>query len=153
MNIYIGNCHIRDFIPGDADALHAILSDPAVMEYIEPPFSHEKTAAFLQANGLDTPLRIYALADENDRVIGQVIFHPYEEDIWEIGWIIRRDYWGWGIASAVTGALIEHCREMGIRRCIIECHPAQTATRHIAEKYGFSRIEDRDGLICYRLTL
>ena len=153
MNIPIGNYHIRDFRPGEAEALHIILSDPAVMEYIELPFSHEKTAAFLQANGLDTPHRIYALTDENDRVIGQVIFHPYEEDAWEIGWILGQSHWGRGLATAVTETLVERCREMGVRRCVIECDPAQTVSRHIAEKCGFSRQEDRDGLACYELTL
>ena len=53
----------------------------------------------------------------------------------------------------MTKALIEHCREQGIRQCVIECHPEQTVTRHIAEKCDFSRIEDRDGLVRYSLTL
>ena len=153
MEIVIQNYHIRTFCPEDAQDLHKVLGDPAVMRYIEPPFTREQTAAFLQVNGLDLPHRIYALADEDDRVVGQVIFHPYEGDAWEIGWIIRRDCWGRGIASAVTKVLIDHCREQGVRQCVIECHPRQAVTRHIAEKHGFSRIEDRDGLVCYSLTL
>ena len=153
MDIQVGMFHIRNFQPDDARTLHAILGDPTVMEYIEPSFSFEKTAAFLQANGLNTPHRIYALTDENDRVIGQIIFHPYEDDAWEIGWILGRSCWRRGIATAVTLALVERCREIGVSRCVIECDPAQTVTRHIAEKCGFSRREDRDGLVCYELTL
>ena len=153
MEIALQNYHIRNFRPEDARDLQKVLGDPAVMRYIEPPFTLAQTAAFLQANGLDTPRRIYALADEDDRVMGQVIFHPYEGDAWEIGWIIRRNCWGRGIATAVTKALIEHCRGQGIRQCVIECHPEQTVTRHIAEKSGFSWIEDRDGLVRYSLTL
>ena len=153
MEVVIQDYHIRDFRPEDARDLQKILGDPAVMRYIEPPFTLAQTAAFLQAKGLDTPRRIYALADENDRVVGQLIFHPYEGDAWEIGWIIRQDCWGQGIASAVTKALIAYCREQSIRQCVIECHPEQTVTRHIAEKCGFSRIEDQDGLARYSLTL
>ena len=151
--ISIGNYHIRDFRPEDVEALHEILRDPEVMRYIEPPFTREQTAAFLQANGLDTPHRIYALADVDDRVIGQIIFHPYAGDTWEIGWIFGQSHWGRGLATAVTETLVERCREMGVRRCVIECDPAQAVTRHIAEKCGFSRREDRDGLVCYELTL
>ena len=153
MDRYIGAFHIRDFRPDDIQALYGILSDPAVMEYIEPPYSYEKTAAFMQVNGLDTPHRIYALADADERVMGQVIFHPYESDTWEIGWVLGRSCWGRGIATAMTLALAERCREMGVRRCVIECDPAQSVTRHIAEKCGFSRTEDRDGLVCYSLVL
>ena len=153
MDLQVGAYHIQDFRPDDTEALYEILSDPAVMEYIEPPFSYEKTVVFLQVNGLDTPQKIYALADKNDCVIGQIIFHPYEDDAWEIGWILGRSCWRRGIATAVTLALVERCREMGVRRCVIECDPAQSVTRHIAEKCGFSRIEDRDGLACYSLML
>ena len=153
MGLQIGAYHIRYFRPDDTEALYEILSDPMVMEYIEPPFSYEKTVVFLQVNGLDTPQKIYALADADERVMGQVIFHPYESDTWEIGWILHESCWGRGIATAVTLALVERCREMGVSRCVIECDPAQTVTRHIAEKCGFSRIEDRDGLACYSLML
>ena len=153
MYLHIGTYHIRDFRPDDAEALYEILRDPVVMEYIEPPYSYEKTAAFLQVNGIDTPHRIYALADADERVMGQVIFHPYESDTWEIGWVLGRPCWGQGIATAVTRALVEMCREMGVKRCVIECEPAQSVTRHIAKKCGFSRTEDRDGLACYSLML
>ena len=153
MDLCIGAFYIRDFRPDDIQTLYGILSDPAVMEYIEPPYSYEKTAVFLQVNGLDTPRKIYALADKNDSVIGQIIFHPYEKDAWEIGWILHESCWGRGIATAVTLALVERCREMGVSRCVIECDPAQSVTRHIAEICGFSRIEDRDGLACYSLML
>ena len=151
--ISIGNYHIRDFRPEDVEALHEILRDPEVMRYIEPPFTRVQTAAFLQVNGLDTPHRIYALADGEDRVIGQIIFHSYVGDAWEIGWILGQSNWGRGLATAVTETLMERCREMGVKRCVIECDPAQTVTRHIAKKCGFSRTEDRDGLACYELTL
>ena len=76
MEIVIQDYHIRNFCSEDARDLQKVLGDPAVMRYIEPPFTLAQTAAFLQANGLDTPHRIYALADETDRVMGQVIFPP-----------------------------------------------------------------------------
>jgi RimJ/RimL family protein N-acetyltransferase len=144
MVLQIGDYHIRRFQANDAAALHEILSDPEVMRYIEPPFHRAQTELFLQGNGLVTPPRIYALADSEDRVVGQIIFHPYDEESWEIGWIIKRSYWGRGLATAVTGALMEECRKRGIARCVIECHPAQAITGHIAQKCGFTPL-DRQG--------
>ncbi len=149
----IGNYQVRRFRPGDLTDLWAILRDPAVMRHIEPPYSLERASEFLQVNGLYSPCRIYALTDENDRVIGQIIFHPYDDDAWEIGWILRRDFWGRGLASAVTAALVERCRRTGVKRCVIECDPAQSVTRHIAEKCVFIRREDRDGLAFYERIL
>ena len=144
---------LRNFKSNDLDPLHAILGDPVVMECIEAPFSREQTASFLQTNGLDTPPLVYALADGEDHVIGQVIFHPWDDTTWEIGWILHRDYWGQGLATEVTKVLLDECRSRGIKRCVIECHPQQDATRRIAEKSGFSRTEDRDGLACFILNL
>ena len=149
MDIAVGQYHIREFCIEDRESLCAILGDPVVMEHIESPFSREQIASFLQANGLDTPHRIYALADKEDHVIGQVIFHPWDDTAWEIGWILHRD----GLATEVTKVLLDECRSRGIKRCVIECHPEQAATKRIAEKCGFSRTEDRDGLACFILDL
>ena len=153
MLLHSGRYTIRDFRPDDLEPLHVILGDPVVMKYIEAPFSRERTATFLQSNGLDALPLVYALADGEDYVIGQVIFHPWDDTAWEIGWILHRDCWGRGLATAVTKALLDECGRRGIKRCVIECHPQQAATRHIAEKCGFSRTEDRDGLACFILDL
>lgn len=145
--------HIRPFRPDDGEDLCAILGDAAVMRYIEPPFSREKTQAFLEQEGLADPPRIYAVADESDRVAGQVIFHPYDAESWELGWILGRQHRGRGLASAATAALLAHCREMGVAQCVIECHPDQRVTRHIAEKCGFSFAGEAEGLAVYHLSL
>ena len=34
---------IRKMRPGDSDALYRLLSDPAVMRYLEPPFDRAQT--------------------------------------------------------------------------------------------------------------
>ena len=53
-------CVIRKFERSDLDALFLVLNDPDVMEYIEEPFSYEKTQKFLEENGLVDP-RVYAV--------------------------------------------------------------------------------------------
>ena len=141
---------IRRFRQEDAAGLYAILSDPAVMRWVEPPYTMEQTVRFLQGKALVSEPAVYALTDSRDRIVGQVIFHPYDADGWELGWIIARSHWGRGVATAVTKALIRRCREDGIAECVIECVPGQAATVRIAQKCGFSFAGQEDGLSVYR---
>ena len=116
MNLPVGDEYkIRAYSPTDATALHRILSDPETMRYIEPPFTLEQTAAFLKENV--TANRVFALVDDRDVVIGQVIFHPYDEKSHEIGWIIDSAHQNQGLATQVTHALIDHAKNNGIRYC------------------------------------
>lgn len=143
----------RRFRLEDTAGLYAILSDPLVMRWIEPPYDLERTEKLLQGKGLVSAPAIYALADERDQIVGQIIFHPYDADSYELGWIIARSRWGRGLATAVTNALIQRCRESGVKYCVIECVPEQDATIHIAKKLGFQYDGQADGLLRYRLAL
>ena len=73
--------------------------------------SLEQTKAFLQEQ--IKLRRVYALTDMDDRLFGQIIFHPYDTDSYEIGWILDRAYWNRGIATEVTGALMHRQFECG----------------------------------------
>lgn len=121
---------IRKMRPGDADALYRLLSDPAVMRYLEPPL-------------------VYA-AEENGDFIGYVIYHAYDEQSVEIGWVLLPEYWGRGYASALTERLIGRARQEQ-KSVVIECAPAQAATKRIAVKKGFRACGNCDGLAVYRL--
>ena len=46
-----------------------------------------------------------------------------------------------------------HAREKEIPALVMECDPAQGATRHLAEKFGFSFRGTDDGLEVYRREL
>ena len=140
---------IRKIQPGDADALYRLLSDPAVMRYLEPPFDRAQTEDFLRRAGLAEPPLIYA-AEENGAFIGHVIYHAYDEQSVEIGWVLLPDYWGRGYASALTDRLIDWARQEQ-KSVVIECAPAQAATKRIAIKKGFRACGICDGLAVYRL--
>ncbi len=79
------------------------------------------------------------------------IYHPYEEDSMEIGWVLLSAYWRRGYASDLTVQMIRMAAAGG-KAVIIECDPRQEITRHIAVKYGFAGTESRDGLDVYRLS-
>ena len=140
---------IRKMKEDDLDSLYGLLADPAVMRYLEEPYTREKTAAFLKTAGLSEPPLVCA-AEKDGEFIGYVIFHDYDAVSVEIGWVLRPDVWGKGYASALTEQMIGMARASG-KETVIECDPGQEVSRHIAEKFRFDYEGRRDGLDVFRL--
>lgn len=141
--------YIRKMITGDLEPLHALLSDPEVMKYLEPPFSHKQTERFLKTQGLAASPRILAVDDKDHNFIGYVIYHDYDNISKEIGWVLKKEVWGHGMAGLLTKQLVAMALSEG-KDTIIECVPEQQATRSLAEKHGFVLAGNRDGLDVYR---
>ena len=153
LNIETKRCRIRQFKQSDIDELYLILSNPKVMEYIEDPFTLENTKDFLNKNALSYPPRVFALEyKENKKLIGHIIFHKYDKDSYEIGFILSQDYWGCGIADEVTKLLIDYVKNKNIHSLIIECDKRQLATQKIATNNNFKLISSED-LLVYELVL
>ena len=144
---------IRPMSSADAPALYETLSDPAVMAFVESPFTAAQTRAFVREAGLCAPPMVYAVEERGGRVVGHAIFHPFEGERWEVGWVLRRDCWGRGYAREITAALIERARRADIPALVIECVPENRAARRVAEACGFKYAGITDGLAQYRLTL
>ena len=89
-------------------------------------------------------------AEESGSFIGYVIYHAYDEQSVEIGWVLLPEYWGHGYASALTDRLIDRARQEQ-KSVVIECAPAQEATRRIAIKKRVPCLRSCDGLAVYRL--
>ena len=141
--------NIRRMREEDLEPLHRLLSDPLVMKYLEPPFSEKKTAAFLKNCGMKEEPLVFTVDDENG-FAGYVICHPYDPDSMEIGWVLCPEHWGKGYASELTEQLIEKAC-IAKKAVVIECDPGQSVSRHIAEKYGFTCLGEKEGLILFRL--
>ena len=93
---------------------------------------------------------MYAV-EEGGSFIGYVIYHAYDGNSMEIGWVLLPEYWGRGYASALTDRLICLARQEG-KGVVIECAPEQAATVHLAVKKGFRYCGMADGLAVYRLA-
>ena len=63
----------------DADELYALLSDEAVMRWLEPPFNRAQAERFLEQAGLSDPPLIYAAENMAGEFLGYAIFHNYDE--------------------------------------------------------------------------
>lgn len=139
---------IRRMNDSDAESLYSLLSDPEVMRFLEPPYSKEQTDRFLVEAGLSEKPLIYAV-EKDEHFIGYVIFHDYDEESMEIGWVLNPSCWGLGIASILTTQLLEETKHMG-KHAVIECVPEQKSTIRIAEKFGFQNTSIDEGLLIFR---
>lgn len=154
MRIVTDRCIIRELTAGDAGELCGVLSDEQVMKYIEAPFDMGDTVKFIRSAGMSCPPMVYAIVwKQTGKLIGHVIFHRFESDDYELGWILSRDMWGKGIAGEITKAMIGLARKKGIQSLVIECDEAQYASKAIAAKFGFSYEGKFDDLDRFRLLL
>lgn len=142
---------VRTFRSEDASAAFGWLGDAEVMRYIEEPFDPEKTKSFLEEHGLIEKPRVFAVEEKDSgRLAGHLVFHPYDENSYELGWILARDFWHKGYASMLTEAAIAYAGKQGIPQLVIECDRKQKASIALAEKYGFTADGNGDGLLCFR---
>lgn len=155
MRIETTNLIIREMTLNDLEEIHLVLSDPEVMRHIEPPFSREATSSFILSSALREKPMVFAVVEtQTCQVIGQAIYHRFDEESFELGWILARKHWGKGYANEMTQALISHAqKDPTIRSLVIECDPAQLVTKHIAEKHGFGEVSSNDRLIQFRLEI
>lgn len=154
MELTTERCLIRDMRMEDADDLYQVLSDKRVMMYIEQAFDMERTRRFIQSAGLCEPPLVYAIVWKmTGKVIGHAIFHLYGKNDYEIGWVLKKAFWGIGIADEVTKELVKRARYLGAVSCVIECDERQITSKRIAIKNGFAYEDTSDSLERYRLVL
>ena len=139
---------IRRIEEKDAGDLYEVLSDPEVMKYIEPPYTMEQVEQFMTKVALCDEPGIFAAENESGDFVGYVIFHTYDEECMEIGWLLKKKHWGKGYALELTRQLVEETRLLH-KKAVIECVPEQQITRHIALKAGFSFQGIEDGLCVF----
>jgi len=145
--IETARCRIRRFRADDVDPAHAYLGDPDVMEFVEAPFDRDRTERFIVDAGLPDPPLMYAVESlGSGQLVGHVIFHPWHGvSTWEVGWILRKDSWGRGLASELSLALFDHgFGRLGVDRIVAEADPSNTASIRVMERVGMVRAPELD---------
>lgn len=125
---------IRKMREDDFDMLYALLSDPAVMAYLEPPYGEEQTRRFLESAGCRSR-RSSAPAEDDGKFIGYVILHGYDEHSMEAGWVLLPEFRGRGYASALTDLLIAEA-ERKEKDLVIEWQPGSNGNKAYRRKEG-----------------
>jgi RimJ/RimL family protein N-acetyltransferase len=77
-----------------------------------------------------------------DAFVGWILLMPLDTvgpEI-EIGWRLRRDAWGRGVATEAAAPILDHgLRALGLGRIIADIAPANAGSRRVAEKIGMRR--------------
>jgi ribosomal-protein-alanine N-acetyltransferase len=137
---------LREFIPGDADALALVLSDPETMRYYPAPFDRAGVEEWIARNCrryVKDGHGLWAMVLEtNGELIGDCGLTVQDVDGTtevEIGYHVRRDHWGKGLATEGARA----CRDYGFanlpaERLVSMIRPENLPSRRVAEKNGMS---------------
>jgi [ribosomal protein S5]-alanine N-acetyltransferase len=143
---------LREMTLNDVDNLLTVLSDPEAMEFYPQPFDRQMTQTWIERN-----IQRYAqygfglwalILKENGELIGDcgLVVQDVEgvEEV-EIGYHIRRDLWGKGLATEAAQA----CRnygfaQLGFDQLVSLINPDNIASRRVAEKNGMRLIEEME---------
>jgi RimJ/RimL family protein N-acetyltransferase len=131
----------------DADALFALFSDPAVMRYwSRPPMTTLGEAQGLVGEMLDSfeqrsLFNWMVTARDDDSVIGTcTLFRidPRHRHA-EIGYALRSDHWGRGIASEAVALVLDWAfRRLDLQRVEADIDPRNDGSRQLLARLGFS---------------
>lgn len=108
MNIETPRMIVRDFTPEDAADLYEILGDDETMENCEAAYDFEKTVEFLNSFCIGRKGAVAAVHKESGKLIGYILFHEFDQGVYEMGWIYNRNFWRQGYAYESCNAVIDY---------------------------------------------
>jgi ribosomal-protein-alanine N-acetyltransferase len=135
-----------EFVPGDIDALAAVISDPETMRFYPKPRDRAGVESWIERNRQryrDDGHGLWAMVlKSSGQVIGDCGLTRQTVDgvgEIEIGYHVRRDLWGQGLAPEAAGACRDYGFErLGAERLISLIRPQNLPSRRVAEKVGLS---------------
>lgn len=137
---------LRELAPEDADALARVISDPETMRHYPAPFDRAGVEEWIARNRERYARDGHGLwgmvLKTNGELVGDcgLILQEVEgENLVEIGYHLRRDLWGQGLAPESARA----CRDygfarLGVDRLISLIRPENFPSRRVAEKNGLT---------------
>jgi [ribosomal protein S5]-alanine N-acetyltransferase len=139
---------LRPQVLTDAPDLFAILSDPEAMRFWNRPaisrlavveeLMREQQAAM--AEGLCR----YWTVCLNGSAIGSADISLIQDGSAELGFLLRTDHWGAGLASEAVGAVVAHgLGALRLTRLAAVVQTANRAAARVLEKNGFAIVESR----------
>jgi [ribosomal protein S5]-alanine N-acetyltransferase len=156
---------IREMRRSDVESLHLLFSDPLFMRFW-PVFDRSRTERWVEEslqNYARYGFGLWALtlrgSDEAIGDCGLDFIKGLEgteriegrEQI-QIGWHVRRDLWGQGLATEAALACRDYAFDrLGLSTLSALIQPANTASRRVAEKIGMTllrQVQHRDRTIC-----
>ncbi|HEY7463766.1 MAG TPA: GNAT family N-acetyltransferase [Candidatus Limnocylindria bacterium] len=147
---------LRPMRAEDAQPLFALFGDASFMAAFDsPPFGMQQMDRWVARNLEHQRQHGYGLYTielrETDEVIGDCGLEHMDLDGTpevELGYDLRRDLWGRGLATEAAGAVARHaCGELGMPRLVSLVRASNLASARVAAKIGMRREREleRDG--------
>jgi RimJ/RimL family protein N-acetyltransferase len=137
---------LREFVPEDADTLALVISDKETMRYYPAPCDQAGVDQWIDRNRqryVRDGVGLWAMVlKASGEMIGDcgIIRQEIEgEFLYEIGYHLRRDLWGQGLATEAATA----CRDwgfahLGVNRLISLIRPENVPSQRVAERNGMT---------------
>jgi ribosomal-protein-alanine N-acetyltransferase len=137
---------LREFLIDDVDALARVLSDPETMRFYPAPLDSAGVEQWIArnlrrcaANGHGLWAMVLKANGELVGDCGLTIQDVEGANELEIGYHVRRDLWGQGLATEAARI----CRDYGFARLCVDrlislIRPENLASRRVAEKNGMA---------------
>jgi RimJ/RimL family protein N-acetyltransferase len=138
---------LRENEPRDFDAIVALVTDPEVMRFVGDGVMTEERGRQICAKIPELYARgAWGIWTIEERATGEFLgtaeIKPRENEDWEIVYVLRRDAWGRGYATEVASALVRFGLErLGLPRVVATVIPENSASVHVLEKIGMTRID------------
>ena len=136
---------LREWKPGDAEALFVLMGDPEVMRYVDVgrPWGVERAREWVGRLNVSYRERGYSrwavVEREGGRAVGSCGFAPlpWSGEI-DLGYILRRDRGGRGYATEIGRATLAHgFGRYGFEEVVASIAPENGASRRVLLKLGF----------------
>ena len=135
---------LQQLEPEDIDALHLVLGDAETMSYYPSAFSRAKTGEWIDWNRSSYQRHGFGLwalvLREDGGLVGDCGLTVQDVDgasMVEIGWHVRRDLWGRGLATEAAAACRDHgFATLDVPLLISLVRPENVASCRVAEKIG-----------------
>ena len=139
---------LRAWRDDDRGAFHAMNADPDVMATIGPVMTRAQSDAFMNRimqHFADHGYGVWCV-EFDGRPVGYTGFMvPWFRDGVEIGWRIRSEYWGRGIAPEAAIECLRHgFEEIGFDEIISFTAVSNTNSRRVMDKIGLRYDPDGD---------
>ena len=139
---------LRGWRDADRPAFHAMNSDPRVMATIGPVMTRAQSDAFMNRimNHFDEHGYGVWCVEFEGRPAGYTGFMvPWFREGVEIGWRIRSELWGRGIAPEAAAECLRHgFEELGFDEIISFTAATNSSSRRVMDKIGLTRDLDGD---------
>jgi len=134
----------RKITANDFDDLADMLRDPDVMTAWEHTFSNEQIQKWIdnQISRYQKEIVGYfaAIRKDTGELVGQMglVWNDFDElRVLEIGYMLKRQYWGMGYAAEGAAALMQYAfTEIGLNKVYASIRPENQNSIHVAERLG-----------------